>query len=661
MSTTLVTAAPGTRLSAAARALGAGEAVVELDVEERLKTLLTADDLRAVNHKPGADVASLTMAVICRAFPRQKVLALWRSAIEACLADVQPGKHNVLVGHLTLYRNDRSEYYSTAGVLLRALTDAGQEVDDVVLLIDDIFDMYEQLAYNTGALNAVERQSRWQQFTAKVSPAAALSADHLGEQLHLETTIQTLNLLVSWRRHESLSAETLATALGARFTVLGIKHERTALERLVTAGDTVRTAYISHPISAYRRSIGEQIAAGESPTWDAAVKECNQLPSTLAEAGQVVAVMPTAIDEMRFLPVAGEATTLTQREPRLGPRWPLIRAGEELIAGAGGVTVTDTTVQHADLIVASHPHLAGDVVSGELTRFLEGLFFIEIPYRDHLLVANCDDLVVFRPLADHGRLSSGVDHEIKHWWDRVQYGDERTRLVVVHTVNDLKFLTALWDGSASWLTPDAALQSRVDAVNDVISLAVRQLTDDEDIEEKQARALLQGRPLQAEQLGGPIHLSDPKNAQKVRVQVIADAVDGFIRRHVGLTRGRNSAQVLVSIIDDNIPLTPRRAKVIGDFLGAANLATVTTAIVSIGDEDPTAPMTRFIESDVILRTVFGVDFAAQLASEEAEAGRALTTDEAAALRAAVATDAAVSWIVSLAGTSGGTDLQQIES
>lgn len=590
------------------------------------------------------------MAAICRAFPRKKVLSLWGLALNDTIDNLDPGKSNVIVAHLTLYRNDRSEYYSTVGTLLSALIQRSVAIDEIVLLIDDVFDMYSRLVGSSGALNADERRSRWQAFTSKTNPDGPLRETTYLEQLDLESSTQTLNLLVSWRRQESLSAETIATALQTRLTVFGIKHEWDALERLVRKPRSVRTAYISHPISAYRRGINMQIEDGIDPVWDGAVRECNALPSILGASGNTVAIMPTAIDEMRFRSMKSTAASLTERVPELGPRWPLIAPGISLVAGARELEFTDAEVQHHDLLTRLHPSLSGTPISGELTRFLEGLFFIEIPYRDHLLVANSDDLVVFRPLADHGRLSSGVDHEVRHWWDRVEHGDERTRLVIVHTADDFSQAQSLWEGSADWLSADQKEDAIRRTVADVITLALKILTDNYELEEHEARHVLSGNALAPEHLGGHPEIGTKDQAARVRLVAIADAVDELFRRTLGLTRGRESSQALIIVLEENVKLTARRAEAIVAFLNAETLSGDIVSFATIGDEAASSQSRSLIESRLVLEQVLGAS-----QTEVASAAKVSPSSTK-----SLARDKAVAWIERLGNAIGQPISRSIE-
>lgn len=654
MGITIIVAAPGTNLSPIAKALGERTGLSHLDVERRLIDDLSEHDRKEVRKHVMGD--AMDMAAVTRSFPRRFVLQLWADALRKCLVEPtsttpevessdtvdteaprdtpdsesrpdevqKPITKGLLACHLTLYRNDRSEYYSTVGLLTAELVRQGIEVDNVLLLIDDVYDMYVRLAHETGALNAEDRAGRWMQFTRKVTPSdlwASLNKDGASEDAHLslETSIQTLNLLVSWRRQESLAAEALAGAVGARFTAYGIKHSIDGAAKLVsTAPSSLKRIYISHPISAYRREINALVAEGVQPTedsWNTAVAECNELPALLQAEGTVVAVMPTAIDELRFNPLRHDASRLTERSPMLGSRWPLMENGLGLLSKPDGEATEYDDVQHANLLMEGRAAVEDTPFAGELARFLEGLMFIEIPYRDHLIVANSDGLLVYRPLSDQAHLSSGVDHEVRHWRDRVRLEDDPSKLAVVHTEADLRGVARLWDGTAEWigakLEPEDVPRARASAASKTVSrirtLAAAHLVEIRDLELDEALSILDGQRSTVEHLGGIAELATKLASRTAADNAYLAGIEQHLMSTLGVARDYATGRLGLFLIDQGIRLTKVRIAAIRTFFGAGEVDQK-PLLLDIGDDENFSP-TSILGSPAVLRSFFDVDTA----------------------------------------------------
>lgn len=580
MSLTLLVGAPGSLLSGTAARLGVETNSPVIDVESRLLADLSGDDERAVRSRKSRD-HKVDMAVVTRAFPRRKVLALWEAALAVGLSELSPESNAIVACHLTLYRSDRNEFYSTAAQLASVIGHHGHRVSDVVQLIDDIYDMYTRLSISSAALSAEIGFKRWRSFTQKSVPSALWEAVGYGldeaQHLELETRVQTLSLLLNWRHQESLSAESLANSLSARYTAFGAKHSFRSLQALAGNGHSqpVRTVYISHPISAYRRDINRAVNRGvESPEWHPGVRECNAIPSLIEHDGGLIAIMPTAIDELRFKGLPENAQRLTERSPLLGPRWPLIDGGRGLIAqSAADVPITDVDVQHTNLLLETDSKLSDQQFVGELTRLFESTIYNEIPYRDHLIVANSDALLVHRPLADKARLSSGVEHEVRHWRDRKLFGDTGLRLGIIHSHDDLLLLRGRWVGSPSVLSSldveEQAAEARklkAYARSGIEAYAKEHLNTQYELDPDEAEQILRGDALSIEQLGGRTEFGTPVAAAELRREAIVVGITGFLLERLTLLRNLPHDGVRVFLTDHGSGLTHENTKPVREFL-----------------------------------------------------------------------------------------------
>lgn len=290
----------------------------------------------------------------------------------------------------------------------------------VVILIDDIYDMYADLSRDGDVLG---REARVQ----KVPPF--MKNDQLGPAelaaiSRLDADVSGLKTVLAWRRAEMTQAENLATQLDVPLICLGTKHSISAV-RPALRQTAPLVCYISHPITRYRR----ELADTKSSEWNQDTHALNEFSDSLSSAG-LVAVMPTAIDELRFDHTQQSSDIVIP----LAPRWPRISTKDGLIgyprdrhgrdlnefAGMQSVEVTKNTFDAAKVYL----------------RTLEALIYDEIPFRDHFLVNNCQHLLVFRPRADGADFSGGVKQEIAFWKALLESQPGR-RMAVVHTQSDL--------------------------------------------------------------------------------------------------------------------------------------------------------------------------------------------------------------------------------
>lgn len=624
MGITLLCAAPGTGLSEVAERIRDSIDINVFDVESRMLDSLIASDLDQVSSY--AVDGPIDMKALTSAFPRAKVLRLWSTAARECFIDAGKTKNAVVALHLTLFRSDRTEYYSTVSQILDIIREVDAVVGQVVQLIDDVYDMYARLAQDAGALSFGMRYERWLKFTRRATPDLTwerLDGEPSGpaeieEQVKLETRVQTINMLVGWRRQESIAAESLAGSLNVGFLVLGVKHPMFLLKNLLK-NDSLFRIYISHPISAYRREINQLIRGGKQPSandWNEAVRECNSLPALLGADPRLLAIMPTAIDELRFFPLSEDSAGLTERSFLLGPRWPLINDGNDLISeyaallpgevgeldteesgdnGTSGTSlelISNEAVQRYEVLTRSDSSIEMSAISGELARFLEGLMFIEIPYRDHLIVANTDGFLVHRPRADRARVSGGVKQEVEHWWDRVTNGETHIKIAFLHTYADADNLKRHWLGQASWTdsTDPETLRLRhatVVGAYEGIKAQARayigasyKLRNPSDIER-----VIAGQPLSVDQLGGPSHLATHSAVSKARSKAITAGLAEFLRNELELcVSEQESDGSHVFILDRGVQLTERRMNDVRRFLTGESHYPMKSCTV-IGDEE----------------------------------------------------------------------------
>ena len=256
---TLICSASGTGLS---------DSIKKLVPEQRPNSNLRIEDVEArlCKNSPlwsleafgGVDHKSRSMAEVCSKLPRAVVSRYWRQALcdsLKALADPPDGPL-ALACHLTLFTPNRREYFVPGRPqdFLGAGGGPAHEVARVVVLIDDIYDMYARLSGPCDVFNEKQQIQNYNDYVKKLSGQSLLDPNsETPELLEFDVRRQSLESLAAWRRSELVQAEALASALGnVPLTVLGVKHHMSVLESLILQPET-RVAYLSHKITEARK------------------------------------------------------------------------------------------------------------------------------------------------------------------------------------------------------------------------------------------------------------------------------------------------------------------------------------------------------------------------------------------------------------------------
>ena len=456
--------------------------VVALDLEANLCETYRGDK-RIVN-APGVKPSMANVVML----PRDELYGKWNECCQELMTmHSQSASANLrlLTLHLTWYDSNTSEFFSPVDV--RQLDNPCCSIDHVAIVIDDIFDMYCRLQQPGDLCSDMVITSKAMLLAGLRgldSKVALVKPDRHFEnkekelerltsaRLRLEAKELSLGHLISWRRSEMIYAESIARALGARFTVLGAKHSIKALREL-TASKTIPRTYLSHRISEVRR---QNKNSSELPNmlgdWLPVVKEVNRLHFAFAEKKQLL-INPTAIDELRFAdrkqPEAPSASALAEdtQEPKdslsatkdsvyrgresafLAARWELHEERDDLLwigqtrqSNRSFVPVPD---EHTLMFTENLTDV--DETALSVTRSLEARIFEEVSFRDHVIVESTPHLCVYRPFfsprttEETNRVdwSGGVGPEIDHWAKKFEFRSEMdARVAFVHTTTEIK-------------------------------------------------------------------------------------------------------------------------------------------------------------------------------------------------------------------------------
>jgi hypothetical protein len=302
----------------------------------------------------------------------------------------------------------------------------------------------------------------------------------------MSLVIQCLIRILEWRESEIQAAASLGSMWAVPSLALAVKHPVETAVRLILGESSVSfgmgktfPVYLSHPISAPRNQ------NAENGSWPDFVQEFDDfvdlVRTTSAGDIHVAPIMPTAIDEYRFLRDGDKLL------PRLAPRWPLpgegtARGRDDLLYCADEgcesyasyekeciQTIFDPPLDKDGTHVGL-PHgsdavrgmLVGDAVISGMLRTLESLIALQMANRDHLLVRQCPGLLLYRPLCEEKpRFTGGVRAEIRDQNQLRKFEDPAQTfgrpMVFVHATDDV----------ARFFAPDPAKGEDSSAVRSV--------------------------------------------------------------------------------------------------------------------------------------------------------------------------------------------------
>ena len=383
--------------------------------------------------------------------PREELFLKWKRCFGECTARLMTSRaapFRVLCMHMSWYNPNTTEFFSpvSVGYIKRAMGSRKCRIEQVIILIDDIYDMYHRLQgpndiYRPKAIEArAERLHGLHHRGGATTLSTARSS--------LEAVESALAHLISWRQHEMLHTENLARELGAKFTVLGMKHTKKATTHLLQRNDTPKI-YLSHRISEVRRMNKN---TSDLPTdrgaWSRIVDEVNELHALFASSRQLL-INPTAIDELRF----GDMSDDEQRRPLLAARWKIVKPVEDLLweCPTEGYEYTEFLRGGLDL---------PDPTATSVARSLSNRIYFDISFRDHVIVEHTPGLCVYRPFfkgtmqgydsesvesLEGVNWSGGVKPEITHWYRKTLFQrDDRRRVAFIHTKPEI-------DARIAWL------------------------------------------------------------------------------------------------------------------------------------------------------------------------------------------------------------------
>lgn len=440
----LVFAPPGVRLGETVNRLAGRLKAEATDIEDEIKdNPATEDALRAIR---APFTRPVNMESVTHYLPRLQIATLWKDAVARCLKNLEVSNRpvKILSGHLIYYSAKRSEFYSVIDpntLSLKSNHSYRLRPTCVLLLIDDIYDMYVRLT-QAGQLYSPSQVVSFLRRFGRDRDIDVTSLSHeRSSSLTMGWEIRNLLQLLSWRHLETIMAENLALQLEARFLVWPLKGVAESIGIWLENSQAI-PVYLSHPITDPR---SERNQTGDWPTF---ASEVNQLQEMLSKWG-ITLVLPTGIDELRF------QVECQQFTGHLGPRWPLIVEDEGSLLYSQPDEAPD--VNYSDFLWPKYwnfeknslcllepgEYTEAEALRSEVDAFLQVLvreIEAQIASRDFLFIYHTDGLVVFRPYyagKPRPTFSAGVDDEVSLWEDVVQLGEQK-RVAFVHFEEDVK-------------------------------------------------------------------------------------------------------------------------------------------------------------------------------------------------------------------------------
>ncbi len=402
-----------------------------------------ADDLEFQEELLRAEPSSLRYLML---HPPRYLDRIWRDALVLSLDDVrwelsrEESPHCLLRMHATYYNTESRRFVTSVDLpyLDRTLEERGFEPQQVVTLIDDIWNVFVRLSRRNQLWHRTDQDS---------------SLTDTWEIIH------KLLVILEWRSLEIGSAESIASQLGVPHVILAVKHPISVAYDIVFRDSVDPTisvpkkdiVYLSHPITEPRRLLQR----GGDREYELWTDQISQLIAAVSESRKLIPIFPTSIDELRlpssqvgfhgvleslleelnlvfrklnsmdswtdqstnslseaFANLRLRHSELTELNAKHGfsPRWP------------SPIRTRDTLFEGDDELEALEQRLAiRQLELQPALSTLEDQIRRQVNSRDRKLVEQSDLLVLWRPYFN-GNFSSGVQTELIHRNDEVRLG-----------------------------------------------------------------------------------------------------------------------------------------------------------------------------------------------------------------------------------------------
>jgi hypothetical protein len=421
--------------------------MVVYDIEDEMKSI--PELYKQLRQHKSSEANNPTMTAVCWYLPKDDIKKFWAKAWKQIARRLSSAQRFPVVigGHAVYYSGVREEFFSPVDIelLKKTIKEKNLRVNRVIVLIDDVYDMYyrltdtNQIFFFEDVFKRLKDLLEENQIIKKVESMPQDKRSIEENYLKLETKYWIAGKLLKWRANELATAEIISRELKARFIVFAVKQRKDVFLRLVM-DEEAPVVYISHPITRIRSEIKDKWANGEPYSWPEIHAEINQLPSELLGSG-IICISPTGIDELRiYIPEEND------RPGKLSPRWGL---QTDLVwkpppAPVGSAPdfydfpTYDDNLNKLDI----NSRLVLFERQKTLLRYFLTQIMEQLATRDHLLVEHSDAILVYRGLYNSPSFSAGVTKELEYW-EKIHksLNGRKSRVIFVHFRDDIVKLT----------------------------------------------------------------------------------------------------------------------------------------------------------------------------------------------------------------------------
>lgn len=388
-------------------------------------------------------------------FTRQHLEKRWKEVINEYAVDIDHAteKNCFLIGHAVYYANIRKEYYSIfdANHILNNL----KKITHVVLVTDDIFDLYWQLSGgNKELFGDTALRLFAEDYKRNVDTTLETELDARG---YLNWMQFCMSSVLSWRSQEIILVQNISSQLNCdNFILWGLKQNINVLQNWISGSDE-KIFYISHPISELRRK-RQKLANIEL------AKVITNIQNKLMPH-KTNTVMPTSLDEFRF------KKKNTNYTPKLSERWPISKEVKKTLSRNNLLVNDEHCVDffkpynlefqaNKTKKKKARPKPHQEYVNGCFSSLEMGIVE-QLANRDHLLVWLTDGIIVIEPWSEkYHVIHGGVRKELQYLRDV----NRNIRLTPETKRSEKKLVVLISNSSLKNVTKQSKFQDRAHSI-----------------------------------------------------------------------------------------------------------------------------------------------------------------------------------------------------
>jgi hypothetical protein len=354
----------------------------------------------------------------------------WQKAWDNVLSSLDSSKRTFITFHGVYYHQMRREFLSPIDV--GRLSKLRGKVKAIIVLIDDIYDVYRRLMDDGEMFNEVVTDPTLDS-TGGQNLDDTEQTRIVRERKALQSLYESPHNLITileWRQLEIAIARVIGKLLDIPMYIVATKHPTCMVAKLIEKPlENLKIYYLSHPISSIRENASERLVGfiGELNVF---------LRDILDSNSEIVLFMPSTIDEFRIRNENGIYY------PECLPRWELPYDEKEKkclfpilstrLSNIKPLNPLDLDISHLNI---DHPefNMSNSEVEKSVSCLLKLLLErirLRVTSRDLSLVDQCRSGVIAYTPYFPDELSGGVRRELEHNYSLHQEGDSRRSIIL---------------------------------------------------------------------------------------------------------------------------------------------------------------------------------------------------------------------------------------